>query len=100
MKIKYYISDILDDSKIFSTEEKNEYENFIKSYDETKANKLKFLNELYDNGKTIKHMGSIYNSHVVENEIELEKDVMLFSNGFGWGNIEFVIEARKRCNVV
>jgi integrase len=80
MATKYYIPDILDDSKVVFTTSKNEYENFLKDYNTTKGNKLKFLNELYDNEITIKSMWSIYNNHIIEHETELEKDVMFFNN--------------------
>jgi integrase len=77
----YYIADLtIDDSKIISIESKHEYEEFLKDYDKTKGNKLKFLNELYDNENTIKNMWSIYNNHIVEHEIELGKDIMFFNN--------------------
>jgi site-specific recombinase XerD len=72
--------DKLDDSKIISTESKQEYDNLLKDYDKTKGNKLKFLNELYDAENTIKNMWSIYNNHIIEHERELEKDIMFFSN--------------------
>lgn len=80
MKTKYYIIDKLDDSKIIITESKQEYESLLKDYDKTKGNKLKFLNELYDTDSTVKNMWSIYNNHIIEHEIELEKDIMFFSN--------------------
>jgi site-specific recombinase XerD len=80
MKIKYYIVDIHDDSRIITTESKNDYEKLLENYDKTKGNKLKFLNELYGTESTIKNMWSIYNNHIAEHEIELEKDIMFFNN--------------------
>jgi integrase len=77
---KYYIVDIYDNSKIIDTESKNEYETFLKDYDTTKGNKLKFLNELYNNETTVKSMWSIYINHITEHEIELGKDIMFFNN--------------------
>lgn len=80
MKIKYFIIDKFDESKVYDTDSKQEYENFFKDYDKTKGNKLKFLNELYDNETTVKSMWSIYTNHIAEHETQLEKDIMFFSN--------------------
>jgi integrase len=80
MKNKYFIVDELDNSKILTTESKHDYENFLKDYDKTKGNKLKFLNELYDNEVTVKSMWSCYNNHINEHEIQLGKEAMFFSN--------------------
>lgn len=84
MTIKlYYMVDKLDEKIIVPTDSKAIYESFIKEYhekNETKSNKIKFLNELYEIEGTVKNMWSIYINHIAKHEIELEKDIMFFNN--------------------
>jgi hypothetical protein len=75
--------DDLNEAIIIPTDSKSAYESFLKEYhkkSETKSNKIRFLNELYEKEITVKSMWSIYLNHIVEHEIELGKDIMFFNN--------------------